>query len=119
MGIPPVVTEGPAPNGECPHSGTLSNAHGSFIASNCNPVPQAGKWYNGPDLDYVPLDLSVPHMFSANATVQLPWKFEVSPTFRVQSGFVYSRQSTNPPDVPLLVGRPRHRLHLSQRTDAG
>lgn len=91
VGMVPVVTE--------PHTGQ-TNAHGAFIDGyNGNPVPQAGKFYNGANLDYGPSDLSVPHMFSANATVNLPWKFEVSPIFRVQSGFAYLRASANPPDV--------------------
>jgi hypothetical protein len=91
VGMVPVVTE--------PNTGQ-TNAHGAFIDSyNGNPVPQAGKFYNGANLDYGPSDLSVPHMFSANATVRLPWGFEASPIFRVQSGFAYSRSSPNAPDV--------------------
>ncbi len=91
VGIPPVVTE--------PVSGQ-SNANGPFIASNGNPVPQAGKVYYGPDLDRGPSDLALTHTFLAHGLVQLPRQFEVSAIFRVQSGFHYSRTFfSNTPDV--------------------
>ena len=51
VGIPPLVTD--------PATGQ-TNANGTFIASNSNPVPQAGKFYNGADLDRGPSDLAVP-----------------------------------------------------------
>ena len=74
-----------------------TNAHGAFIdASNGNPVPQAGRYYNGANLDYGPSDLSVPQNLTIHGIVQLPWKFEISDIFRVQSGFAYSRGTNNP-----------------------
>lgn len=91
VGIPPVVTD--------PFTGQ-SNANGPFIASNGNPVPQAGKFYYGPDLDRGPSDLAVDHTFSAHGLVQLPKQFEISAIFRGQSGFHYSRTfSTTATDV--------------------
>ena len=76
-----------------------TNAHGSFIdASNGNPVPQAGRYYNGCNLDYGRSDLSVPQNFTIHGVVQLPWKFEISDIFRAQSGFAYSRGTVNPVD---------------------
>ena len=62
-----------------------TNAHGAFIdASNGNPVPQAGKFYNGPNLDYGPSDLSVPQNFTVHGIVQLPRKFEISDVFHTE-----------------------------------
>jgi len=91
VGIPPVVMD--------PVSGQ-TNAKGSFIASNGNPVPQAGKYYYGPELDRGPSDLAFTHTFSANGILQLPKQFQVSAIFRAQSGFHYSRSLTNAaPDV--------------------
>ena len=55
VGVPPVVID--------PNTGQ-SNAKGSFIASNGNPVPQAGKYYYGPNLDRGPSDLAFTHTFS-------------------------------------------------------
>ncbi len=85
VGVPPVVTD--------PVTGQ-TNANGPFIVSagpaKGNPVPQAGKFYNGSNLDKGPADLSVPHTFFADGVWQLPWKFEISGIFRVQSGFRYS-----------------------------
>jgi len=64
VGVPPVVTD--------PVSGQ-TNAAGAFLASNGNPVPQAGKFYNGPDLDRGPSDLALNHTLLAQGVVQLPW----------------------------------------------
>ena len=90
-GIPPVVTD--------PVTGQ-TNANGSFIASNGNPVPQAGKYYYGPNLDRGPSDLAYTHIFSASGILQLPKNFQISTIFRAQSGFHYSRTFTNDaPDV--------------------
>jgi Carboxypeptidase regulatory-like domain/TonB dependent receptor/TonB-dependent Receptor Plug Domain len=86
VGIPPVVTD--------PNTGQ-TNANGSFIASNGNPVPQAGKYYYGPNLDRGLSDLAYTHTFSANGFVELPKGFQISAIFRVQSGFHYSRSFTN------------------------
>jgi hypothetical protein len=38
------------------------------------------------------------HVLEAHGTVQLPWKFEFSSLFRVQSGFPYTQTSQNPVD---------------------
>ncbi len=73
-----------------------TNANGSFIASNGNPVPQAGRFYNGPSLDRGPSDLALTHTLLLDGTVLLPSKFEISGIFRAQSGFHFS-------DVPLLL----------------
>jgi hypothetical protein len=81
IGVSPVVTD--------PATGQ-SNAKGPFIASNGNPVPQAGKFYYGPDLDRGRSDLAVTHTFLVDGLVQLPRQFEFSAIFRAQSGFRYS-----------------------------
>jgi hypothetical protein len=86
VGIPRVVTD--------PNTGQ-TNANGPFIASNGNPVPQAGKYYYGPNLDRGPSDLAVDHTFSAYGLLQLPKQFQISTIFRAQSGFRYSRSFTN------------------------
>jgi len=91
VGIPPVVTD--------PNTGQ-TNANVPFIASNGNPVPRAGKFYYGPDLDRGPSDLAVDHTFSAHGLLQLPRQFEISAILRGQSGFHYSRTfSTTAADV--------------------
>jgi hypothetical protein len=91
VGIPPVVTD--------PVTGQ-TNASGPFIASNGNPVPQAGKFYYGPNLDRGPSDLTYTHTFSANGIFQLPRQFQISAIFRAQNGFHYSRSfSSQGPDV--------------------
>lgn len=95
VGVPPVVTD--------PVTGQ-TNAKGSFIIgagpAKGNPVPQAGKFYYGPNLDKGPADLSVPHTFFANGVWQLPWRVDISGIFRIQSGFRYSEtQSTGFTDV--------------------
>jgi outer membrane receptor protein involved in Fe transport len=73
-----------------------TNANGSFIASNGNPVPEAGKVYNGSSLDLGPSDLALNQTLLLYGTVQLPSKFEISGIFRAQSGFHFS-------DVPLVL----------------
>jgi hypothetical protein len=90
VGVPPVVTD--AISGQ-------TNASASFIASNGNPVPQAGKSYYGPNLDWGPSDLALTHTLLLHGLVQLPRKFEVSAIFRAQSGFRYGRGLVNAPDV--------------------
>jgi hypothetical protein len=77
-----------------------TNASGPFIASNLNPVPKAGIFYNGPNLDKGPSDLAINHTFLAYGLVQLPWKMDFSTIFRAQSGFHYSASfAAKPPDV--------------------
>ncbi len=72
-----------------------TNASGAFIASNGNLVPQAGIFWNGPRLDRGPSDLALTHTLQASGLVELPWKFEVSNIFRLQSGFRFSRHLLN------------------------
>ena len=77
-----------------------TNADSAFTASNGNPVPKAGVFYDGPSLDRGPSDLALDHTLSIYWLVQLPWKIAVSDIFRVQSGFHYSASfAANPPDV--------------------
>lgn len=90
VGVPPVVKD--------PVSG-LTNANGAFVASNGNPVPQAGKFYNGADLDRGPSDLALNHTLLVDGTIELPWRFQVSGIFRAQSGFHFSGSPSNPVDV--------------------
>jgi hypothetical protein len=90
VGIPPVVKD--VVSGQ-------TNANGAFIASNGNPVPQAGKFYNGPNLDLGPSDLAFNHTFLAHGVVSLPWQFEISGIFRGQSGFHFSASPLKPVDV--------------------
>ena len=86
VGIPPVVTD--LATGQ-------SNVQGPFIASNGNPVPQAGRFYYGPDLDRGPSDLAFTHTFSTYGLFELPKRFQISAIFRAQSGFHYSRSFAN------------------------
>ncbi len=76
-----------------------SNQSGPFLACNQNPVPQAGKFYNGPMYDKGPSDLSLKHTFLISGIVTLPWKFEFSSIFRVQNGFPFSRTTNSLIDV--------------------
>jgi hypothetical protein len=77
-----------------------TNADGSFTASNGNPVPKAGIFYNGPNLDKGPSDLALNHTFLLDSLVHLPWKLDFSGVFRAQSGFHHSAEfATVPPDV--------------------
>jgi hypothetical protein len=90
VGVPLLVTD--SATGQ-------TNASSGFIASNGNPVPQAGKFYNGADLDRGPSDLSLNHTVLVHGLVQLPWQFEVSGIFRGQSGFHFTDAALVPPDV--------------------
>lgn len=90
VGTPPVVTD---------QATGQSNAQGPFTATNGNPVPQAGVFYNGPDLDRGRSDLAPSHTFTVYGIAELPWKFSVSGIFRAQSGFRFSRQAPVPVDV--------------------
>jgi hypothetical protein len=77
-----------------------NNANGPFTAKNGNPVPKAGIFYNGPDLDKGPSDLALNHVFQVYGLAQLPWKVEFSWIFRAQSGFHYSAEfASKLPDV--------------------
>ena len=77
-----------------------TNANVPFTASNGNPVPKAGIFYNGPALDKGPSGLALSRTFLAHGLVELPWKMSLSGIFRAQSGFHYSAAfAANPPDV--------------------
>lgn len=90
VGIVPLVTD--------PTTGQTNASH-SFVTSTGNPVPKAGTYYNGANIDYGPSDLSVPNIFRTHGIWQLPLGFELSGIFTAQSGFAYTRGSDNPPDV--------------------
>jgi outer membrane receptor protein involved in Fe transport len=90
VGVPPLVID-PVTR--------QTNANGSFIASNGNPVPQAGQFYNGADLDRGPSDLALNHTLLTHGIVMLPWQFQVSGIFRAQSGFHFSASPLTPVDV--------------------
>ena len=89
-GIVPLVTD--------PTTGQNNATHG-FYTSTGNPVPKAGTFYNGANVDYGPSDLSVPNIFQIHGIWNLPWGFQFSGIFTDQSGFAYTRGSNNPPDV--------------------
>ena len=89
-GVVPTVTD--AKTGQ-------TNATGSFVSSVGNPVPKAGTNYNGATLDTGRSDLALKHTFQMNGLVTLPYKFEISGIYRVQSGFPYSRVALKPLDV--------------------
>ena len=59
VGVPPTIID--------PDTGR-TNANGPFVAGNGHPVPQAGKYYYGPDLDRGPSDLA-----SATHTLAAEW----------------------------------------------
>ena len=58
---------------------------------NLTVAPGAGTFWNGPDVDKGLSDLSVDHIFQVNGLVELPFGFQASGIFRVQSGFHFSR----------------------------
>ncbi len=90
VGVPPLVVD--AVTGQ-------TNANGRFIARNGNPVPQAGKFYNGADLDRGPSDLARRHTLLLHGIVQLPWQLDISGIFRAQSGFHFTSSPPQPADV--------------------
>jgi hypothetical protein len=69
------------------------------MASNGNPVPQAGKFYDGANLDRGPSDLAFNHTLLMHGAVSLPWRLELSGIFRAQSGFHFSIAAIRPVDV--------------------
>lgn len=92
IGIAPVVTDpGRAATPTMPACPSQNNQSGSFVACNGNFVAQAGTFVNGPDLDKGPSSLALDHIFQVNGLVNLPYQFQVSGIFRVQSGFRFSR----------------------------
>lgn len=90
VGVVPVVTD--ATTGK-------TNANGPFVASNGNPVPQAGKFYNGSKIIDGPSDLALDHTFLLHGILNLPKGFSLSSIFRAQSGFHYSASAVNSVDV--------------------
>ncbi|MGH9903530.1 MAG: hypothetical protein ACRD68_17120, partial [Pyrinomonadaceae bacterium] len=89
IGIVPEVTEPcPAANPTCTRQ---TNLNAPFTSRNGNLVQQAGTFHNGPDLDKGPSTLALDHIFQINGLMDLPWKFQISGIFRVQSGFHFSR----------------------------
>ena len=97
VGVPTVVTDpGNISSGGTCKGGT--NASAGFFACNGNWVPQAGKFYNGANLDKGPSDFSIHHNFQMHALIDLPWKFELSTIFRAQSGFHYTQSALVPLD---------------------
>ena len=98
IGIAPTVIETcPASDPGCTPQ---TNANGSFTSRNGNFVAAAGTFVNGPDLDKGPSDLALDHIFQINGLVNLPWQFQVSGIFRVQSGFHFSQfdEASRDPD---------------------
>jgi hypothetical protein len=90
VGVPPLVADPVTKQ---------TNASGQFIASNGNPVPQAGKFYNGANLDRGPSDLALNHTLLLDGMVELPWQFEAGGIFRAQSGFHFTDSALVPADV--------------------
>jgi hypothetical protein len=90
VGVPPIVTD--------PVTGQ-TNANGPFIASNGNPIPQAGRFYDGANLDRGPSDLASSHTLLMHGAMSLPWRLELSGIFRAQSGFHFSIAAATPVDV--------------------
>ena len=89
IGVVPVVVEPcPADNPGCTPQ---TNENGPFTSRNGNFVAEAGTFSNGPDLDKGPSSLALDHIFQVNGLVALPWQFQISGIFRVQSGFHFSR----------------------------
>lgn len=76
-----------------------TNADGPFEAANGNPVPKAGIFYNGADLDKGPSDLALKHTFLMHGLLDLPWKFNFTGIFRAQSGFPFSATAQDARDV--------------------
>ncbi|HVS63778.1 MAG TPA: TonB-dependent receptor [Thermoanaerobaculia bacterium] len=76
-----------------------SNADGPFTAGNGNPVPQAGTFYNGPDLDRGTSGLALEHTALLYGMLHLPLDFELAAILRYQSGFPFSRGTDEPLDV--------------------
>jgi carboxypeptidase family protein/TonB-dependent receptor-like protein len=92
IGIAPLVTDpGRAATPTVPACPSQNNQNGSFISCRGNFVAAAGTFVNGPDLDKGPSPLALDHIFQVNGLVDLPWKFQISGIFRVQSGFHFSR----------------------------
>ena len=87
VGVPPVVTDPGDPSINCPSN---TNATHSFIACNGNPVPVAGKFYNGAKIDHGPSDLALNHTFLIHTIYQLPWQVQLAGIFRAQSGYHFS-----------------------------
>jgi hypothetical protein len=85
-GVVPLVTD--RGNGQTNQSGPLKLSNGGLI-----PVPQAGTFHNGADVDKGASELALDHTVVASGLVELPWKISLSSIFRIQSGFHFSRQA--------------------------
>jgi hypothetical protein len=90
VGTPPVVTD--------PVTGE-TNENGGFWAANGAWVPQAGVPYNGADLDKGRSNLALEHTLVLYGMVQMPWRLQLSGIFRWQSGYPFSRDTSQPIDV--------------------
>jgi hypothetical protein len=90
VGTVPVVTD--------PNTGQ-TNANGSFVASNNIPIPKAGIFWNGPDVDRGSSPFALRRTLVLNGTAELPGRVQFSPIFRVQSGFPFSRFPASPLDL--------------------
>ena len=117
IGVPTDSYVGAVPEYTDPVTGATNTEHG-YIASNGNWIPKVQSRYNGPGLDYGPSDLSIPHTFLAHYIWDLPYGFQWSGIFRAQSGFAYTLDSNNPPDVDgdgLYGGRDLNYIRNSNR----
>lgn len=102
VGVVPVITT-PVGTWTNPDGTTIpcggTNATQAITLCNGNPAPVAGKFYNGPMYDKGPSQLALKHTFLISGIVDLPWKFQFSSIFRVQSGFPYSRDTNTLIDI--------------------
>jgi outer membrane receptor for ferrienterochelin and colicin len=102
VGVVPVITT-PVGTWTSPDGTTIpcggTNATQAITLCNGNPAPVAGKFYNGPMYDKGPSQLALKHTFLVNGILDLPWKFQFSGIFRVQSGFPYSRDTNTLIDI--------------------
>jgi hypothetical protein len=69
------------------------------------PFHKVGKFYNGVNLEKGLSDLALNHAFLLSGVAELPWRFQVSSIFRLQSSFHFSKQA----DILLGGRRQSHR----------
>jgi len=60
------------------------------------PIPQAGNFYNGADLDRGPSDLAFNHTLMMNGAVSLPWQLELSGSFAPKAVSIFQLQRPTP-----------------------
>jgi len=90
QGVAPVVTD--AATGQ-------TNAGNSFVDRTTGAfVPKAGAYYDGAKLDEGPSDFALRHVGQFHGMVQVPLKVQLTGIYRIQSGFRYTAQATNPVD---------------------